>query len=220
MQHNEIMKYLSMVNFIADICGPKYEVVLHDLSKPEKSVIAIRNNHISGRDIGSPITDLALKILKQREYDKTEFITNYKGYVRDGVEVLSSTYFIKNENSELIGMLCVNNDTSDIADFEKVLKEMMCRFNYKNKKNVEDNNKYEEHVGTSIVDLTKSLVAKTIDEMNIPPNRMSMEEKVQLVHEIDKLGVFLLKGGVSYVGKILQISEPTLYRYLHKERHR
>jgi predicted transcriptional regulator YheO len=81
MQHNEIMKYLSMVNFIADICGPKYEVVLHDLSKPEKSVIAIRNNHISGRDIGSPITDLALKILKQREYDKTEFITNYKGCV-------------------------------------------------------------------------------------------------------------------------------------------
>ena len=49
--------------------GPDYEIVLQDLSDSHNCVAAIENGSISGRKIGSPITDAALRLLK-KEYMK------------------------------------------------------------------------------------------------------------------------------------------------------
>ena len=91
MSNQEILNfYIPIINFIADICGPEYEVVLHDITKPEASVIAIRNGYITGREVGSPLTDLALKILKQKDYVNKDFITNYNG-IGPKKEIFSSS---------------------------------------------------------------------------------------------------------------------------------
>ena len=63
MDYNNVLKtYIPLVDFIAGIVGPNCEVVLHDLSNDE-SIVAIRNNHISGRK-GGPLTNLGLKLQK------------------------------------------------------------------------------------------------------------------------------------------------------------
>ena len=50
MRDRELLEsYIPMVRFIAAICGPRCEVVLHDLKDIEHSIIAIENGHISGR---------------------------------------------------------------------------------------------------------------------------------------------------------------------------
>lgn len=216
MTNSEILKsYIPMVDFIANICGPSYEVLLHDVSKPESSVIAIRNGHISGRKIGSPMTDLALKILKQKDYLDKDFITNYDGYGKDGKVFLSSTYYIKNAKQELIGMICVNNDITDIKELNKGYETIMKRFKYREENEVEV--KYEENIENPLTSIANSIISKTINSINIPPERMSIEEKVNIVQELNDKGVFLLKGSVSDVAEQLQISETTVYRYLHKK---
>lgn len=216
MTDSEILKsYIPMVDFIADVCGPRYEVVLHDVSKPDASVIAIRNNHITGRKIGSPMTDLALKILKQKDYITKNLITNYDGYGKDGKMFLSSTYFIKNIKNELIGMICVNNDISDIQELNQSYEEIMKRFNFR-EENKEDA-KYEENIENPLISIANSIISKTIESIHIPPERMSVEEKVKIVHDLDEEGIFLMKGAVSDVAKQLKISENTVYRYLNKE---
>lgn len=216
MTNEEIIsKYIPIVHFIADICGPRYEVVLHDISKPENSVIAIRNSYISGRKIGSPMTDLALKIIKQKDYLTKDFITNYDGFGKNGRKFLSSTYFIKNDENKLIGMICINNDISDILDFKNNFGELLSRFSYCEKNNAE--HKYKEHIENSVVSLANSIIHRTINKLNIPPERMSIEEKVKIVHELNDSGIFLLKGGASDVANELKISETTIYRYLNKK---
>ncbi|MCB5560469.1 helix-turn-helix transcriptional regulator [Anaerosalibacter bizertensis] len=216
MTNIEILQsYIPMVDFIADICGPCYEVVLHDISKPDASVIAIRNNHITGRKIGSPMTDLALKILKQKDYVDKTFITNYDGYGDDGKVFLSSTYFIKNAQKELIGMICVNNDITDIKKFNNSYEIILERFKYREENNKDD--KYEENIKNSLISVANSIISKTINSINIPPSRMSIDEKVKIVHELNKEGVFLLKGAINEVAEQLEISEATVYRYLNKK---
>lgn len=216
MTNKEILQaHIAMVDFIADISGPNYEVVLHDVSKPEASVIAIRNGHITGREIGSPLTDLALKVLKQKDYLGTDFITNYDGYSDQGKKFLSSTYFIKNDSGELVGMICVNNDISCISDLNESYKLLMERFNYVEKE--PNNSPYKESFDTSLVDVANSIISKTINNLNVPPNRMTIDEKVRIVHELNEEGVFLLKGAVSEVAEQLNISETTVYRYLNKD---
>lgn len=216
MTNSEILKsYIPIIDFIANICGPSYEVLLHDVSKPESSVIAIRNGHISGRKIGSPMTDLALKILKQKDYLDKDFITNYDGYGKNGKVFLSSTYYIKNPKQELIGMICVNNDITDIKELNKGYETIMKRFKYREKN--EEEVKYEENIENPLTSIANSIIAKTINSINILPERMSIEEKVNIVQELNNKGVFLLKGSVSDVAEQLQISETTVYRYLHKK---
>lgn len=216
VNNNIILKsYIPIVNFIADICGPNYEVVLHDISKPDSSIVAIRNNHITAREIGGPITDLALRILKQKDYLRKDFIANYDGQGKDGKIFLSSTYFIKDEDHKLIGMICVNNDITDIQKIKENYKITLNRFNYReeNKKDTE----YKETIETPLSSITNSLIEKAIKSIRISPSRMSVDEKVKITHDLDEQGVFLMKGAVSDVANQLKISETTVYRYLNKK---
>jgi len=56
----ELEKYISLAKTIAEMFGKKCEVLIHDFSNPQHSIIAIENGPVTGRKIGDPITDLAL----------------------------------------------------------------------------------------------------------------------------------------------------------------
>lgn len=45
--NKKLEPYISLVDFLADYLGSNTEVVLHDMEDWEKSVVAIRNGHIS-----------------------------------------------------------------------------------------------------------------------------------------------------------------------------
>jgi len=94
--------------------------VLHDIQNPNSSIIAIRNGHISGRKIGGPMTDLALKLMNEKYYMKNDYVVK-SGRTKDGKLLASSTFFIKDENQELIGMLCINNNLTDMISYDNYL---------------------------------------------------------------------------------------------------
>ena len=56
-------RYIPLVEFMGKICGKNYEIILHDVSTPERSVIAACNEHLSGRRIGDPMTEMAKELL-------------------------------------------------------------------------------------------------------------------------------------------------------------
>ena len=62
-----IKKYEPLVDLLADLFGSNCEVVLHDIKNPERSIVKIRNGHITSRKRGGPITDLGLKIIKDNK---------------------------------------------------------------------------------------------------------------------------------------------------------
>ena len=56
---NELLKpYMPLVDFLADYLGSNAEVLLHDLTNLEHSIVKIRNGHISGRKEGTPVQTL------------------------------------------------------------------------------------------------------------------------------------------------------------------
>ena len=62
----------------------------------------------------------------------------------------------------------------------------------------------------------KDIIQTVLGKISIPADRLSSNEKIEIVKELNEQGVFLLKGGVSKVAAALSISEPTVYRYLQK----
>lgn len=217
--------FFPIASFIAAIIGPKCEVVVHDISNPESSIIFIENGHISGRKIGDGSTDLVLKILKAEAYREQPFIANYKASSAKGQNFRSSTYFIKNNEGQLIGLMCLNIDITHMEIAAEWVNSILQGGSLLPQTSIsmdtdtdapKDDKPSTEYLQGNVDDLLKHIIASVLSKLSIPIERLSPQEKIEIVKELNEQGVFLLKGGVSHVAAALSISEPTVYRYLQK----
>ena len=90
-----LQHYIKLTEFLGQALGPDYEVALHDMTDKNRSIVAIANNHISGREIGAPLTNVALKILMDKSYETQDYRLHYCGLSAEGKTLRSSTMFIK-----------------------------------------------------------------------------------------------------------------------------
>ena len=102
-----LQHYIKLTEFLGKALGPDYEVALHDLTRKDRSIIAIANNYISGREVGAPLTNMALSSLRDKSYEHTDYHLHYYSINVNGKDLRSSTFFIK-DNGKLIGLLCIN----------------------------------------------------------------------------------------------------------------
>ena len=100
--HFLLEQYKVMVEFLGQALGGDYEVVLHDLSEGHNAIVAIANGGISGRGVGAPLTNMALRFLADREYERHDYKVGYRGVSRAKTELHSSTMFIKDEAGEMV----------------------------------------------------------------------------------------------------------------------
>lgn len=209
---SKLTSYIKLVDFLADMLGEDSEVVLHDVSIPENSIIAIRNNYISERKIGGPVTDLVLKEIKDVEKQKKDYICNYKGYTYDGNVLKSSSFFIRDEKGKIIGVLCINTNCKKIIDTINYLKNLLV---FNENTSSKENERVSENLNLSVEELLNENIKKIVLDTGIIPKRMSQSEKMEVVKKINSEGLFLLKGSVSQTAMLLNISEPSVYRYLN-----
>lgn len=213
-----LQRYIPMVKFIASVMGKHCEVVLHDLTNPEQSIVAIENGEISGRKVGGPITDLVLKVMQEGAYKEVDFISNYKASVKGNRTCRSSSYFIKNHNGEIIGVLCVNVDVTVLENVKSYLDDfLMTSFQNEGQKPLQhQNSDVFENLHETVEDVLENMISKVLKEYDLSPERMSVDEKLDVVRKLQEAGLFLLKGGVSELANKLKVSEATVYRYLSK----
>lgn len=121
MKSDILEPYKTIVNFLGKTLGPDYEVVLQDLTDGNNSIIAIANSHVSGRKIGSPLTNAALQMLSSKAYLSKDFLCNYKGISENGHVLRSSTMFIKDSDGIPVGLMCINFDDSRYTELSKKL---------------------------------------------------------------------------------------------------
>ena len=109
---DRLANYYRIAESMADLIGPHCEVVVHSLHDYETSVAKIVNGHLTGRKIGSPITDLGLRML--REYQETGNLTPSAYFAKNaqGQLLKSVTTIILGQSGKPIGMFCVNINLS------------------------------------------------------------------------------------------------------------
>lgn len=210
--------YVKLTEFLGYALGPDYEVALHDLTDKDRSIIAIANNHISGRDVGAPLTNVALRILRDRSYEKQDYLLHYLGVSTSGKTLRSSTMFIK-QDGRLIGMLCINFDDSRF----QAVSDAMLRLchpdhfvdtNFQADESASDSLTPAERFHNSIHGVATDAVLRELDRRGITADRLSADERVQIISALDSEGIFLLKGAVKDVAEAMGCSQASVYRYL------
>jgi predicted transcriptional regulator YheO len=94
------------------IIGENCEIVIHDLSDPEKSVVAIENGQLTGRNVGDSLDELGVQLLRQ---PPGKDLINYRTATRSGKVLCSSSVFLRDETGEIFGAFCINYDISMVA---------------------------------------------------------------------------------------------------------
>ncbi len=207
-----LQHYIPMVDFLADYFGDYAEVVLHDLTNLEQSIIKIRNGHISGRKEGDPCTDFVLRTLKQSPSDK-QYAVNYSSTNQAGIPMKSGSFFIRDNKQKIVGMLCINIDASFCLPVKSFLDVFLGSTPAAVDHSAEPTH---ENLGMPVEELVDTKVSLALSDCGCDPKILSAEGKLQLIEKLNEEGIFLLKGSVGQVAEALGLSVPSVYRYIQK----
>ena len=201
--NKDLQKYVPIANMIAKTFGRQCEVVIHDLSIPQNSVVYTLNNHVTGRQIGQPFEHLVKEVLLSKNFDG-DSTANYMSVIKDGREIKSSTTLLRDSGGKLIGALCINVDVKPLKDAMSFMGDLM---------NVEQA-KPETEVEPfgNVMEIVDDLIDKIIDQDNV--DNLKRKDKLDLIQFMDEKGVFLIKGAIDKVADRLNISKVTVYSYL------
>ena len=210
MNNKFLTPYYLLVDFLADYLGENTEVVLHDFTDLEHSIVKIRNGYISGRNEGDPATDFVMKILNKKNNEK--YICNYKSNSKGSKTLKSASFFIRDNRNKIVGMLCLNMNVESMLSAQSFLESFLSGFN----KTINLKEDYNENLGLSINEIIDSSIARALSKSQKSPSDFTVSDRELAVARMNDEGLFLLKGAISKVASVLNISEPTLYRYIKK----
>lgn len=192
---------------IKEAIGQNCEVVIHDFSDLEHSIIWIEGN-VTNRNLGGSLTDLGLAKIRAGE---TDDLHNYTTYTDDGKTLRSSSTFLRDDSGDVFGALCINIDITPLLAFQHVLDDL-CRHD-----GTED---VTETFVDDIHEILEGMIEEATGEIGKPPSLMSKEERVTFVAILDGQGAFQVKKAVPLIAGRLGVSRYTVYNYLNEARER
>lgn len=198
------VSFINIAKTIAAQFGTNCEVALHDLRKPQSSLIAIFGQ-ITKRKIGAPITNYVLSLLhKYGDNVKDSYI--YESSTTDGRKLKSSTIFLRNIEGVVIGCLCINFCVDSFVKLTNIIEDFC---------SLEDNSEAtDEYFGCDISEMVENILEIILLRHKYGVIEMERTEKLEIVKELESRGLFLVKGSVDLVAKKLKISKFTLYSYI------
>ena len=198
--------YKPVIRNLAAYFSTPYEFVLHSLEDYDHSVIEIVNGEHTGRTVGAPITDLALKMLDRiNDGDGNQDAIIYFSHNRKGEPLKSTTIAIRGDHSKVIGLLCINMYLN--SSFSEVISSFVSGGTLLSLDMREDFTQKPENLIRAAYENEKESVLA--DDTILPSNK----NKVIIEHLYDK-GVFRFKDSVVVLENMMGISKNTIYMHI------
>lgn len=194
------------------------EIVVHDLTNPEASIVSIVNGHVSGRQLNQsllagPTDDLAFDQMVRRgateEPNAVVVLGNYTSHARDGRSLRSASTIIYGENRQPVAALCLNVDATAGEQTFKQLQALL--FPADTTEAEAQSDPAEE---TTMEDLVSEIVEQAISNSGSTAERMTKQEKMAAVGAMHARGLFLIRGSTERVARRLGTTKFTIYNYL------
>lgn len=202
----EILKsYQYMLDGLALYLGDSYEIVLHSLEDLGHSVIKIINGHYTKREVGAPITDLALSMLHNIQKSQTPHSMVYFNR-REGRTLKSVTIPVVGEGDRIIGLVCMNFQcdvpfSQFVSAFLPTASDMTI-------------SRETESFNADIDEVISTAMAKARENVSASANIPSTNRNKEIIRQLYQQGIFNIKDSVVWVSESLGISKNTVYLHL------
>lgn len=212
----DILKTLSIIaDAVAIVARPDLEIVVHDLTKPHRSIVKIINGHISGRSVADPMasnpveeTKLRAALAKTGEPFEVRPISGKTAWIAADRPIRTASVMFFDAAGQASAMLCLNVDEAVAGRF-KADVEALFGMAATAAQPTEPLEPRDVHMGAMIEGIVEEAIAASC----VPVDRMSKQEKVEAVSSMHEKGVFLMRGSVEYVAKRLDVTKHTIYNY-------
>jgi len=192
-------RWKALVDCIADLLGPRAEVVLHDVTHPDRSIVAIRNGHVTGRNLGAPLTDLGFLMLRDAKTGH-DSLGVYYSKTETGKQLKCNALVLRDDTGKVAAMLCINLDITGTQSVRA------------------GNRMPAEHYHSRVEQVIASLIEDASRKAGSDGRDLSSQEKISIVKSLNDEGVFLARGAVKQVSARLGIASPTVYKYINSVR--
>lgn len=204
--HDILKSYESVVDGLAMLIGSHCEIVLHSLEDLKCSAVRIANGEHTGRKIGSPITDMALRMLHAMSHDDSSVSKAYFTRAKSGSLMKSLTIAIRNKDRRVIGLLCINMNLD--VPFSQIMQTFLPPETNDAHSNV--------NFASSVDDLVAQTLEFSIEEVNADRNVSNNAKNRQIVLNLYEKGIFDIKDSINQVADRLNISKHTVYLYIRQ----
>ena len=124
-------------------------------------------------------------------------------YTDDNKILKGSTITIRDDNDNVLGCLCINQDISKALEFSDYIKDNFGTTDNENMTMFKD-------IGNLLDDLIKEAIVKVGKSVN----SMDKDDRLSFLRYLDERGTFLISKSGPKVCEVLKISKFTLYKYL------
>lgn len=213
---------IPVVRGLAKILGKDYEVNLHDVSIPERSLVLCENGYVTGRSEGGPMTDFGLLMLQSEEYQSREGVFNYLAKNNRGELIKCSCIFIRDENDKIIGFLCVNYDLKKAVAAQEIIENLLrVEMGGAGVEPAEEPvarfpEPVRESFAQDIDEVVGDSLAQVKRRIGKPFKYLTKPEKKEVVRELHDKGFFLLKGSVDILAAEMGNTKFTIYSYIRE----
>ena len=226
MTEQMLLQYTRIVEFLGQALGPDYEIVLHEILPEQSRVAAIANGGISGRSVGAPITNAALRMIIQKQYEANDYNINYTGQLANGKTIRASTMFIK-DGGKLVGLLCINFDDSRFHEISDSLLRLVHPDDFVHRHYFPSDAPAKqpmqpqhsaaqpaEHFQSDMNGLMEDLFETVTKDAGVPLRRLTQAERAEIVARLYEQGMYELRGAVQFTVENLGCSQASVYRYI------
>jgi len=209
----EVLK--ASITALESVVARNTEILLHDLDRPERSVLLIANGHVSGRKVGSPVLGgpehdrgfaAVMQASAKQEGNAPVVITDYPTTV-NGRTLRSATAVFRDSNGHAFASLCINADLTGLSAAQAFLDQLQPMQQALTAQPSEP------------ADM-ELLMAQIIQDslMRVGSGKMNKQAKVDAVRVMQERGLFIVKGGVEKAAAALGVSRFSVYNYLDQLR--
>ncbi len=185
--------------------GESVEFVVHDYNEDfSRTIVAISNGNVTKRTVGDSGTVIGLKLLTGKQEESGKF--GYVSQTKDGRYLKSSTIYLKNDEDEIIGSLCVNCDITDAMVAQNFINSYV---------GTSGNSPVEATVYNNVDDLLISLINESINYVGTPVALMNREQKVKGIRYLNNKGAFKIKNASVVISQYYDVSRYTIYNYIN-----
>lgn len=195
-----------LMKMLAAHFGSSSEFSLHDLRNGiDNTIVAIENNHLTGRNIGDCGSNLGLEVLRCEGKSQVKDSYGYRVFFKNGTVFRSSTMYFRDDTGKIVGSFCINTDITHLLGAKNYLDDLL---------NSTESNTVEEFFPHDVSELLDTLIENYTQNLNKDPSTLSKEEKMDAIRFFDSKGAFLVTKAGPKICKYLNISKGTLYSYL------
>jgi len=193
-----------MADGIAAQFGSRCEVVIHDVSTMDHSIVYIVNGHVSGRKVGDGGSRVVIEQALQSDAQPRDELC-YLTRTPDGKILKSSSLYIRNSRGRVEAIFSINYDVTGLMMLRREVDEAL---------DMGARVQREPEKIINVNDVLDGLIEQSVELVGKPVSMMTKDDKIRAIRFLNQSGAFLVTKSGDKIAKYFGISKYTLYAYI------